>query len=44
MAAGFQAETTSRREFGFSLISRTTLAIWSMEPPSPVGHERHCAP
>ena len=25
-------------------ICSTTLAIWSMWPPSGVGHERHCTP
>ena len=33
-----------RRESGLVFSCSTTSAIWSMWPPSGVGHERHCTP
>jgi len=40
-SAGFHAVTISRRESGLRRIISTTWAIWSMAPPSGLGHERH---
>jgi hypothetical protein len=42
-SAGFQAVTIRRRESGCA-GSSTTLAIWSIVPPSGAGQERHWRP
>ena len=41
MSDTFHAETISRRESGLLRICSISWLIWSICPPSGVGHERH---